>query len=186
MCVNTSPNVLGTLRLLRFMGIHNFFNHIPLCHCVTQGDNLKIQNVVRKKRKTSWNWRLEKDFFLGHLQPPRSKNSRQLSILILEFDDVTVKPSICVMWHIAKGELDWISKNMDWIFKTWICKRWICKRCICKRRICRRWLCKRWIGKTWIYRNIVRLFIYFFVCPILILIILLYIIFRLFYHIKFK
>ena len=33
----------------------------------------------------------KKDLFLGHLQPPLDKNSKHLAILILEFDDVTVK-----------------------------------------------------------------------------------------------
>ena len=39
MCMNTSPNVLESLRLLRFIGID-----------------------------ISWNWKLEKDLFIGHLQ----------------------------------------------------------------------------------------------------------------------
>ena len=34
---------------------------------------------------------LQKDLFLGHLQPGVGKNSKGLAILILEFDDVTVK-----------------------------------------------------------------------------------------------
>ena len=34
---------------------------------------------------------LQEDFFPGHLQPTIDKNSKQLAILILEFDDVTVK-----------------------------------------------------------------------------------------------
>ena len=34
---------------------------------------------------------LIKDLFLSHLQPPKDKNSKPLAVLILEFDDVTVK-----------------------------------------------------------------------------------------------
>ena len=34
---------------------------------------------------------LTKDLFLGLLQPPIDRNSEDLAILILEFDDVTVK-----------------------------------------------------------------------------------------------
>ena len=37
---------------------------------------------------------LQKDLPLGHLQAGVGKNSKDLAILILEFDDVTVKPSI--------------------------------------------------------------------------------------------
>ena len=33
----------------------------------------------------------KKDLFLAHLQPGVGKNSKDLAILILEFDDVTVK-----------------------------------------------------------------------------------------------
>ena len=70
MCMNTSPNVLETLRLLRFIGIDIFFNQITLYHGVTQGDNSEIQNAVFSKRKTSWNWKLgKKGLFLGYLQP---------------------------------------------------------------------------------------------------------------------
>ena len=50
----------------------------------------KIQNAAFFKQKTSRNWKLEKDLFLGHLQPPLDKNSKDLAILILEFDDLTV------------------------------------------------------------------------------------------------
>ena len=43
--MNTSPNVLETLRMLRFIGIDIFFNQITLnlYHGVTQGDNSEIQ-----------------------------------------------------------------------------------------------------------------------------------------------
>ena len=34
---------------------------------------------------------LTKDLFLGHLPPPKDKNSKHLEVLILEFDEVTVK-----------------------------------------------------------------------------------------------
>ena len=37
--MNTSPNVLETLSLLRFIGIDIFFKQITLYHGVTQGDN---------------------------------------------------------------------------------------------------------------------------------------------------
>ena len=61
-CMNTSPNVLETLRLLRFIGIDIFFNqiHVTLYHGVTQGHNSEIQNAVYFKRKMSWNSKLEK------------------------------------------------------------------------------------------------------------------------------
>ena len=64
--MNTSPNVLETLRLLRFIGIDIFFNQITLnlYHGVTQGDNSEIQNAVFSKRKASWNWKLEKRFII--------------------------------------------------------------------------------------------------------------------------
>ena len=48
------------------------------------------QNAVFSKLKTSRNWKLEKRFILGHLQPPLDKNSEDLAILVLEFDDVIV------------------------------------------------------------------------------------------------
>ena len=38
---------------------------------------------------------LKKYSFLGHLQPLIDKNSEDLAILILEFDDVTVKTIYC-------------------------------------------------------------------------------------------
>ena len=62
MCMNTSPNVLEILRLLRFSGIDNFFNQTTLYHGVMQGDKSEIQNAVFSKQKTSWNWKLEKIF----------------------------------------------------------------------------------------------------------------------------
>ena len=34
---------------------------------------------------------LENALFLSHLQPPKDKNSKHLAVLILEFDDVTMK-----------------------------------------------------------------------------------------------
>ena len=52
MCMNTSPNVLETLRLLRFIGIDIFFNQITFYHGVTQGNNSEIQNAVFSKLKT--------------------------------------------------------------------------------------------------------------------------------------
>ena len=63
MCMNIFPNVLETLKLLRFIGIDAFFfNQIALYHHgVTQGGNSEIQNAaVFLKRKTSWNWILKK------------------------------------------------------------------------------------------------------------------------------
>ena len=47
---------------LRFIGIAILFNQITLCHSVTQGDNSEIQNAVFSKRKSSWNWKLEKSY----------------------------------------------------------------------------------------------------------------------------
>ena len=51
-----------------------FSNQIALYRGVTQGDNSQIQNAVFLERKTSG----------------KSKLSKDLAILILEFDDVTV------------------------------------------------------------------------------------------------
>ena len=62
MSMNTSPNVLETLRLLRFISIDIFFNQTTLYHGVTQGDNSEIQNAVFSKQKTLWNWKLAKRF----------------------------------------------------------------------------------------------------------------------------
>ena len=45
-----------------------------------------FQNERRYGARNSY-----KDVFLGHLQPGVDKNSEGLAILILEFDDVTVK-----------------------------------------------------------------------------------------------
>ena len=50
-------------------------------HGVTQGDNSEIQNAVFLKQKTSWNWKLERNLFLGHLQPRLDINSEDLVIL---------------------------------------------------------------------------------------------------------
>ena len=62
--MNTSPNVLEMLRLLRFIGVDIFFNQITLCHGVTQDDNSEIQNhwCIFKTNLTLWNWKLEKRF----------------------------------------------------------------------------------------------------------------------------
>ena len=60
--MNTSPNVLEILRLLRSIGMDIFFNQITLYDGVTQGDNLEIQNAVFSKRKTSRNSKVEKSF----------------------------------------------------------------------------------------------------------------------------
>ena len=82
MCMNTSPNVLETLRLLRFIGIDSFFNQITFYHSVTQGDNSEIQNAVFPKRKTSWNWKLEKRF-ISRSSSTSYKSSKHRTILIL-------------------------------------------------------------------------------------------------------
>ena len=43
MCMNTSPNVLERLKLLKFIGIDFFFsNQIASYHGVTQEDNSEI------------------------------------------------------------------------------------------------------------------------------------------------
>ena len=62
MCMNTSPDVIETFRLLRFIGIDIFFNQITLYHGVTSGDNWEIQNAAFSKRKTSWNLKSEQIF----------------------------------------------------------------------------------------------------------------------------
>ena len=49
----------------------------------------KMLKFQKKRRHETGN--LKTDLFLGHLQPPLEKNSEDLAILILEFDDVTVK-----------------------------------------------------------------------------------------------
>ena len=56
MCINTAPNVLERLKLLKFIGIDIlFFNQIALYLGVLQGDKLEIENAVFSKR-TSRNW----------------------------------------------------------------------------------------------------------------------------------
>ena len=47
--MNTSPNVLKRLKLLRFPQIEIFSNQIALYHGVTQGNNSEIQNAVFSK-----------------------------------------------------------------------------------------------------------------------------------------
>ena len=46
-------------------------------------------HLQHERRYRTENWL--KDLFLGHLRPGIDKNSEDLAILILEFDDVTVK-----------------------------------------------------------------------------------------------
>ena len=60
--MNISPNVLETLRLLRFTGIDICFNQITLYH--------------DERRHGTRN--LKKDLFLGHLQPHIDKSSNTL------------------------------------------------------------------------------------------------------------
>ena len=45
-------------------------------------------NFLNERRHGTENFK--NDFFLGHLQPPLDKSSEDFTILILEFDDVTV------------------------------------------------------------------------------------------------
>ena len=74
-CMNTSPNVPESLKLLRFIGIGIFSNQIALHQGVTQGDNLEIQKAVFRKERRHGMRNFEKDLFLGHLQPPVDKYS---------------------------------------------------------------------------------------------------------------
>ena len=74
MCMNTSPNVLERLKLLRFIGI-DIFTTKQLCIMVSRSDNSKIQNALFWKRKTSPNWKLA---------PPMNTNSEDFANLILE------------------------------------------------------------------------------------------------------
>ena len=64
-----------------------FFNQTVLSRQLSWGDrrgeNSEIQNAVFSKRKKPRDSKL--------LQPGVGKNSKDLTILILEFDDVTVK-----------------------------------------------------------------------------------------------
>ena len=55
----------------------------------------------RKKRRHETG-NLKTDLFLVHLQPPLEKNSEDLAILILEFDDVTVKKPSIVFFHPSR------------------------------------------------------------------------------------
>ena len=74
-----------------------------------EGDNSEIQNAVFSKRKTSWNSyrNLKNDLFLGHIQPLKDKNSKHLAVLILEFDDVTVKTIYkCNFYHSFSATID--------------------------------------------------------------------------------
>ena len=57
MCMNTSPNGIETLIMLRFIGIDILFDQITLYHGITQRDSSGIKNSVFLKRKTSWNHR---------------------------------------------------------------------------------------------------------------------------------
>ena len=101
MCMNTFPNVLERLKLLRFTGTDISFNQIAMYHGVTQGNNSEIMLYFRKERRhETGNFR--KGLFLEHFQPPLDKNSEDLAILILEFDDVTVKTIYCFL-----SSLDW-------------------------------------------------------------------------------
>ena len=64
----------------------------------------KVTNAVSSKQKTSRNgWKLEKDLFLGDLQPPLDKTSEDLAILILEFDHITVKTIYCFLSSLEYG-----------------------------------------------------------------------------------
>ena len=45
----------------------------------------------------------KKGLFLCHLQPPLYKNSEDLAILMLEFDDVTVKIIYCFLSSLEWG-----------------------------------------------------------------------------------
>ena len=45
---------------------------------------------------------LKRDLFLGHLQLPLDKNSADLVILILEFDNVTVKTIYCFLSSLKR------------------------------------------------------------------------------------
>ena len=51
----------------------------------------KFKMLYLRNERRHGTGNLKKDIFLGHLQPPIDKNSKQLSSLILEFDDATVK-----------------------------------------------------------------------------------------------
>ena len=73
MCMNTSPNVPESLKLLRFIGIGIFSNQIALY----QGDNSEMQNAVIRNKGCHGTGNLEKDLFLGHLQPRVDKKFRR-------------------------------------------------------------------------------------------------------------
>ena len=52
----------------------------------------KYKMLYFSKRKSCYGTgNLKKDLFLGHPQPPKDKNSKHLTVLILEIDDVPVK-----------------------------------------------------------------------------------------------
>ena len=65
MFMNTSPNVLERLKLLRFTGTDISFNQIALYHGVTQGNNSEIMVYFRKERRHGTG-NLRKGLFLGH------------------------------------------------------------------------------------------------------------------------
>ena len=55
MCMDTSPYVLETLHLLRFMGIDLFpFNQIALQHGVTQGDTSEMYFRNERRHGTGY------------------------------------------------------------------------------------------------------------------------------------
>ena len=51
----------------------------------------KFKMLYFRNERRHGNGNLKKDLFLGHLEPLRNKSSKHLAVLILEFDDITVK-----------------------------------------------------------------------------------------------
>ena len=91
-CKDTSPNVLETLSLLRFIGIDIFLSK-QLCIMVSRKVTIRKFKILyfRNERCHITRNLKKKDLFLEHLQPLKVKNSKQIAVLISEFDDVTVK-----------------------------------------------------------------------------------------------
>ena len=51
MSMNTSPNVLERLKLLRFLGIEFFHNQIVLYRGLTQGDNSEFKMLYFRNER---------------------------------------------------------------------------------------------------------------------------------------
>ena len=84
MCMNTSPNILERLKLLRFKGIDlSFFPNQILCIMVLRKVTIgKFKMLYFQNEICHGTGNLKTDLFLVHHQPPLDINSEDLVILI--------------------------------------------------------------------------------------------------------